>query len=316
MAFDINLEVYTFQIRNKRERGSFLPLNNFISGEDSLTFFTDFLQHHSNSLTISERQQKSLQFTSPQKITSQERIISGILESGDYGVESEIKDMEGNSRYTKKVNELDVKPFYYLVWFPNDSNIGVFITQRLGVFGIYGVFTSHFSGFFKERYPDLIVDYNAYVSKDIARKFIEEGGIREIILRRYSLPPDISDKFDLNFDPNRIKSIELRILAENKTFLGINDRAKRFLNDPNARLFTMSELEDIGFDGSHKELIKVKLGKNIRTIDLSQSAQLKPYFDIDNEVERQSNGHPVFDSIDKIAREIIVDINEEINARR
>lgn len=161
-----------------------------------------------------------------------------------------------------------------------------------------------------------MVEYNAYVSKVLARKFIEEGGIREIILRRYSLPPDISDKFDLNFDTDRIKSIELRILAENKTFFGINDRAKRFLDDPNARLFTISELENIGFNGSHKELIKVKLGKNTRTIDLSQSAQLKPYFDIDNEVERQENGHPVFESIDKIAREIIVDINEEINARR
>ena len=314
MAFEINLEVYTFQIRNKREKDFFYTLDNFLESEDIIPFFKDFINHHSN-ITISERQQKSLQFTDQIKISSKERIISGVLESGDYGVESKISDKEGNPKYVKSADELDIKPFYYLIWVPSGSNIGIFITQRLGIFGIHGIFTSHFSGFFKDRYSDLMIDFNAYVSKEIARKFIEDGGIKEIILRRYTLPSDIADKFDLNFD-TKIRSIELRIVAENKTFLGINDRAKRFIDNPNARLFSFKELNEIGFDGNHRELIKVKLGKNTRTIDLSQTAQLRPYFDIDNEVDRQENGHPVFESIDRIARELIADLREEIASRR
>jgi hypothetical protein len=315
MAFEINLEVYTFQVRNKRDKDFFYTLDNFLEKEDIIPFFKDFLGYYSK-MTVSERQQKSIQFTDKIRITSDQRIISGVLESGDYGVESKITDKEGNAKYIKKADELDIKPFYYLIWVPNGSNIGIFITQRLGIFGIHGIFTSHFAGFFKEKYPDLMVDFNAYVSKEIARKFIEGGGIREIILRRFTLPSDIADKFDLNFDTTKIKSIELRILAENKTYFGINDRAKRFLDDENARLFTFKELEEIGFDGNHRELIKVKLGKNTRTIDLSQTAQLRPYFDIDSDVERQENGHPVFESIDRIARDLVVDLQEEISNRK
>jgi hypothetical protein len=315
MAFEINLEVYTFQVRNKGDKDFFYTLDNFLENEDIIPFFKEFTNFYSK-MKISEIQQKSIQFTNEVRITSNQRIISGILESGDYGVESKITDKEGTPKYIKKADELDVKPFYYLIWVPSGSNIGIIITQRLGVFGIHGIFTSHLAGFFKERYPDLMLDFNAYVSKEIARKFIEEGGIREIILKRFSLPPDISDKFDLNFETSKIKSIELRIIAENKTFFGINDRAKKFLDDENARLFTFKELEEIGFDGNHRELVKIKLGKNTRTIDLSQTSQLRPYFDVDSEIDKEPNGHPIFDSIDKIARDLVVDLQEEIGKRR
>lgn len=314
MAYEINLEVYTFQIRNKGDKSFFYSLDNFLENEDVIPFFADFIKYYSN-ISISEIQQKSLQFTSNIRMTSGDRIISGILESGDYGVESKIKDKEGKQKYLKAPDELDIKPFYFLIWVPNSTNVGIFITQRLGVFGIHGMFTTHFSGFFKEKYPDLMVDFSAYVSKEIARKFIEKGGIKEVILKRFKLPSDISDKFDLNFENSKIKSIELKIIAENNNYFGINNRAKKFLNDENARLFTLPELESLGFDGNHRELIKVKLGKNTRTIDLSQTAQLRPYFDIDSDVERLPNGHPKFESIDKIARDLISDLQEEFFSR-
>lgn len=315
MAFETSLEVYTLQVREKQKKDIFLSLDNFIKNEDLISFFREFINEYSK-ITVSEKQQKSLQFTDQIKITTEQRILSGILKSGDYGVESEITDKEGNSKYTKNIDDLDIKPFYYLLWLPKGSNLGILITQRLGVFGVHGLLTNHIKGFFQTRFPDIMLEFNPFVSKEYAKKFIDEGGIREIILKRMSLPSDIAEKFDTNFNIKNIRQLELHIIAENKTFFGINDRLHRFIDDPNARLFTLQELNDIGFDGEHRELIRVKLGKNTRTIDISHVAQLKPYFDIDLEVEKGSNGHPVFESIDSISRNLILDLNDEINVRK
>ena len=314
-VYNINLEIHTFQIREKRQKETFLSLDNFFEREDILKFFEEFANQHSN-LSISEKQQKSLQFTNIKRYTSQSRIISGIVDSGDYGVESRIADQKGILKYTKGSDELDIKPFYYLIWVPSNANIGIIMTQRLGPFGIHGIFTQRFQAFFKNKFPELMVDLAPYLSKGLAKKFIETGGIRQIILRRYSLPSDISDQFGLNFEHTKIKSVELRIVAENNTFFPINDRAKKFLSDENARLFTMEELNSIGFDGNHHELITVKMGRNTRTIDLSATGQIKPFFDIDSDVVKGSDGHPTFDSIDETSRGLLTDIIDEISSRK
>ena len=56
----------------------------------------------------------------------------------------------------------------------------------------------------------------------------------------------------------------------------------------------------------------VSLGRNKRTVDLSDTANIRPYYDINNEVNKDSSGHPVFDSIDTIAKSLMSDIQTEL----
>jgi hypothetical protein len=225
MAFEISLEVYTFRIRNKAEKDIFLPFSNFIQGENFLTFCQDFLSKY-RSISVSKKQKKSLQITDQVSISSGKGILSGILKSGEFGVESTIADQEGNEKYIKSDDDLDIKPFYFLIWVPNDSDVGILITQRLGFYGVYGLFTSRLIGSLQEKYPDLTIDFSSYVSKDYARKFIEEGLVKEIILKRYQLPSDVATQFNNKFDVNHVKQIEFRIIADNRTYFGLNDKLK------------------------------------------------------------------------------------------
>jgi hypothetical protein len=78
-------------------------------------------------------------------------------------------------------------------------------------------------------------------------------------------------------------------------------------------MFDLRELDTLGFDGTHKSTIKVKLGRNTRTVDLSETGKIRPYYDIDDEVEKDSTGHPVFSSISAIAISMIDDILDEIS---
>lgn len=314
MANEVKLEVYTIRIRNSGDKENYLQLDNFQGDVDFLTFFQGYISSFDHQLELNENQKRSLKLDSTRlHINSATRIISGVIESGDYGYESTIYNTQsGEERYRRQVDDTEIKPFYFLIHLPPDDNKGFVILQRLGVYGIHGIFRNHLTSYFKSHHINLQLDFDPFVSVQLARAFIDRGSIREFSLIRYNLPSDIAEKFGMIGHEEDIMSIELRIKARKNSFLPLNNKVKSFVDNRNARIFSVRELDDLGFDGDHKSKMKVTLGGNTRTVDLGDTGQIRPYYDIDNEVEKDVSGHPVFSSIDEIARNLINDLREEL----
>lgn len=312
MANEIKLELYTFRIREKRN-DKFLNLDSFFGENDFFTFFQEYIKTYDADFLVNETQKKSLQFVSDKiSIASIKRTISGIIESGDYGVESRIVNRKSKKeKYKKEVDDLDIKPFYFLILSPKGHNKGLLVLQRLGGFGINAIFTTHFENYFRSKNEGLMVDFSPFVSRELAKAFIEKGAIKELSLRRYNLPTDLIDKLGLTNHQEDVLSIELRITAKQKHYLPFNKRVDKFIKNPNAKLFEIRELEKLGFDGTHRSSIKVKLGTNTRTVDLSETGQIRPYYDINDEVSKEASGHPKFSSIDRITKDLINDLMKE-----
>ena len=247
-------------------------------------------------------------------------VFSGIVESGDYGSSSTIKDRKSSQlKYNKTKDDLDIKPFYFLLWFPKAGQIGYLILQRTGVYGINGIFSQILSKFISSKFEDTITETGRYVSKELAKKYLNNGDVKEILLTLYDLPPDIIDNL---MGPNNklynsdVLSVQIKITAKDKFgFLKPDKLTKenKFINDKDARLFDTPLLDKLGMDGAHKEKLRIKLGKSDRIVDLGDSFELRPYFDIDDDIETNSaNGHPIFESIDKVANKFIKDIENEV----
>ena len=310
---EIRLDVHILTVREKGKpnQGNYLSLDGFLPGSDILPLFNDYIKSL-DKISISEISKRSIRFTDKIKIRSAERIISGICESGDYGIESTILDKIGNKKATKNTDDLDVKPFYFLLWIPKESSIGILITQKIGMFGVSSLLKTSFKKFFQDRFPSNLVEFSTYMSKETTQKFIDDGEIKQVILKRMDLPSDISDRFGLAFDADDVESIELKITARKNSFLQIKDKAKEFIDNPNGKLFTIEELPKLGFDGNHHSLIKIKLGRRQQTIDLSEVGKVQPLFDVDGLITRHPSGHPVFESIDDVTLNLIQDLKDEI----
>ena len=315
MANEIKLEIYTFGIRGKREN-EYIKLDSLSEDVDFMTFFKEYISSFEKILLVNDKQKKSIQFDGKNiKFNSGKRLISGVIESGDYGVESKIVNKDTKKqKFTKLADDLDIKPFYFLLYIPANKTKGIIILQRLGIYGINSVFTSHLDSFFKSKFDGLVLDFAPFVSKSLAKSFIDKGSIRELILRRYNLPSDVIDKLGLTQFHEDILSIELKISSKPNHAINLNKRVKKFINEPNAAFFDVPELKRIGFDGENESKIKVTMGKNTRTIDLSDTGQIRPYYDIHDEVKKKPNGHPEFTSIDLIAKSHLNDLLSEINA--
>ncbi|HRG69311.1 MAG TPA: hypothetical protein PLS73_10710 [Saprospiraceae bacterium] len=306
MANEIKLELYIFRIREKKD-DKYLILDKFFGDNDFLDFFKKYIEINKKDFMINETQKKSLQFQDGNiRINSAKRMISGIIESGDYGVESRIVNRKTKKeKYKKEVDDLDIKPFYFLVLAEKGRNLGLIVLQRLGGYGINTIFTNQFAEHFKKEFEDYLVEFSPFVSKALANKFIDEGSIKELTLRRYNLPSDVIDKLGLRNHEEDVLSIELKITAKQRHSLPFNNKVKKFVENPNAKLFDIKEMESLGFDGTHKSSIKANVENNTRTIDLSDTLQIRPYYDINSEVKKEISGHPKFDSIDNIAKQLI-----------
>ena len=183
MANEVKLEIYTLRIRESRSK-EYLPLDNFFGEIDFLSFFQNYISSFDHQLEINENQKRSLKLDSDRlSILSEQRMISGIIESGDYGYESKIVNtLSGEEKYKRKVDDTEIKPFYFLIYLPKNDNKGFVILQRLGIYGIHSVFRNHLTDFFKSKYNDLQLDFNPFVSSNLAKSFIEKGNIKEFKL--------------------------------------------------------------------------------------------------------------------------------------
>ena len=306
---ETKLEVYTFKVRERGQKQDYETLTS-VMGNDFMKFISSFIAQFDKSLLINKEIKRSFQVMEKSiKLASDKRSISGVIESGDYGDETKIVSPTGKHKYTKASEDLAIRPFYFLINIPTTGYIGYIILQRNGVHGINNLFQQSLTEYFDLNYPDHKIDIGQFMSKELLHEFIKNGGIQEFILTRYNLPKDVTNKLNLDGISQSIKGIEIRILAKNKNFFGMNKEVTKFLNNNNAYFFDAKPLKEMGFDKNYEIAVKVKKGDKTRTIDLSDSGQIRPYYNIDNEVKKDNKtGHPVFGSIDSIAKDLLNDL--------
>lgn len=308
MANETKLEVYTLKVREKGKKKNFLPPENFFGQNDFLNFFQEYVKSFDQQLELNEAKKKSLKLDSETlSFSAFERTISGVIESGDYGYTSTgINIRTGKKSYDRTVEDTEIRPFYFLMYLPKGKGMGFVILQRIGVYGINSVFKRHLYNFFESRFANLKLDLDQFVSKELARAFVERGNIKEVTLVKNNLPADIAEKIDMKGYSREIKSLELKIKAKSR--LDINDKAAKFMNDPNAAFFEVEALKNLGFDGEHKITVRSSFNGNTRTIDLTETGQIRPYYDVDSDINKSADGHPVFESIDSVAKELIKEL--------
>lgn len=314
MAQEIKLEALTFGIRELRapaEKASYLPLHQ-LQGKDFYQSFKDYLSKIEVT-QIDEGFKSGFGLQSNSLVTAAtERTYRGIFKGGHFGIESELENIKTKKIKKKEADDIDKVPFYFLIHIPR-MNVGVFLIQRLGVLGISTILRKSLQNYIRTTFTDLIIDFNPLVSRELARTFVDDGHIKEIVLTKYNLPSDRVERLGLKEYQEDILSIEVRIKAKRKSwFTGINKKLKNFVGDGDPRFFDVRAIRELGFDGNHEVKVVSKLNGNNRTIDINNFGEIRPYYDISKDVERTKGGHPKFESIDSIAKTLL---NELLNEK-
>jgi len=306
-----SISLAPYFIRVKEVGGPYLTLGNFGQQEDLFRILRSFLQALSQNGQLDDNSQKYMEVSD---LAFEDRIIHGILNTGDYGYEADLYDLDAEQVvYQRRSNDAELLPFYFFASIPSDRDEGILLLQRFGQFGIKHVLFEGFRGHMRSAAPDFRVEINPLVQTHFIRKAIENGKLKSLRFIQFGFPSDIANMVRDATHIERDYRMEFIIKAKRNRSLPeqIKNRILDFISNRRG-LDSIIELNDYRF---RYQNIKVEVNQRgrTRTIDLGNFAAMRAYHDISNEVTIGTNGHPEFNSINQIAKEIHRDLRRRLD---
>lgn len=125
------------------------------------------------------------------------RATSFVVNSGSYGLESEITDrISGQIKYKRTRDDADIKQFYCLIYVPKDVDgtsiqKGIMLFQTLSTYGIKTITTQEMKEFFSKK--GITLETRSVSVRMFMEKIIENGSLTKVTLVKNSVSPDSSD---------------------------------------------------------------------------------------------------------------------------
>ena len=244
-------------------------------------------------------------------LQDQDRIFSGIVKTGEYGYETELLDSNsGQPTHRRSVSEAEMMPFYFLIFLPQNTDEGILILQRFKQYGIKTILEKDINDYISSQYNSLELQINPLVPSQLINEYLRNGRILKLRFIRFSFPPDIADAYDTQDHLEEEGTTEYVISAKRRGSIPrrILEVILEVINGQRSSN-EIIEIQDFRYD---KVKVEVELNGNRRTIDLSDTNKLRAYIDISQSVRLGNDGHPLFESINEKAQELLQDLRTQI----
>lgn len=298
---DLSITACSFHTRKKNKKGieGICSLNKpsiykdkeseeEIEFLDFMEIFMDFWEKYGEYNNYIE-EQKLFAFDKEVRIGGEERdykYFMGKINSGAYGVESEITDIETNEVvHKKKGKEADIKHFYFFIAIPKENEKyevekGIIIFQNIGVYGVKTITMNYLRNYLGEYFHTSI--YSGNICPEIfVERLLKDNTINKLIVVKNNISEDASDNIGIGYGKQEVSYSKLIMKDSMKEKL-INFIKSKSKN----RIF---ELEDSKYDQ-----VKVNVSDasgRIRTINLNNVNNLSIIESIPREI-RMANGYP------------------------
>jgi len=296
-----SLSTYTIRISRTNDfAAGYLPVDRFDTRNDLLQVLHDYFQNLSGNIFNDTVGEFILRVSNYGR---HGRSVSGQLEKGDYGIESEIIDtIQQTVSYDRAIQDAELLPFYFLIAVPPGANEAIAIFQMSGVSGIKGIIEDNFERHFTNRFPDYHLEVNRLIPSQLIDQLLTNSRVTKFRFVRYGIPTDITDLVNLGHDENE-GIVELVVKAKRGRSFPLIERIRQVIQgDRNVNRFI--ELQNFEYNSVKIELESA--GK-YRTIDLLHLDNFRAQYNITEEIDIQG-GNPVYNSIDEVARNLCREI--------
>ena len=341
MAHEVKIDCFAIKFRSlkrdengKRKEEIVLIQDLFdhlsvIKGTSDLNEFQFLFQQYVNSFdgkfSVNERTNKgiSLQYEKLE-FHSKQQIISGIFEGGVTGQGGSIRENDDTSDenaifYSAK--SLNSKPYYFLLYLPNQSNTGILLVQSFSSSSSTDAFKTHFQTVIKKILNN---EYSPIISTMVMPEAIEnmkrESSLAKITLRKMNLPSDIADRLVTEFSEGDTLHVELKLtgtwLDKIKDKIGVTDNQRfsevQIINDENN-----SALDAIGFDGTEDILYEFEKNGRKTTVKKSKDFEWEPSFYPEKSAVPMdiTNKFPIFENLNSYCIDLLDKIKSDIGVQ-
>jgi hypothetical protein len=273
---------------------------NDIEGDDFLVMCQSYLnglKNYETDATI-----KRVLKIKRLEIDAKERLVSGILETGEYGYESELVNFKTKQiTHHREEEEAEVLPFYFLFYLPKDKNCGVILLQRFAQYGIREAMENALRLQIDKSEKKITLRINQLVPREYVQDYLKKGRLLSVSFTQFKVRRDFADQWAHGSKEEDYGRTEFVIHAKRKGFLPLSKKLKEVISG-DREISKMIEIKNFDYDAVK---IQVDLEGKLRTIKLDKLDKIRAYYDIDQEVKIGKNGHPEYKTIDDFSKKLL-----------
>ena len=305
----ISVSVYRITINKHLQKDAPENLSNFDNGKNLLSLVdTMFISWKDNKVSNPVVKDENAKKVSRLKKDSNgkwiyqihQTNIDGIIESGDYGTQEDIIDIEtGKSKYTKMVTDASLVPFYFMLYIIPNACEGYLILERIGNIGILSVIEKEIREFLS---PQLSQRYTLTIEPYLIPQVLEmnlsvAGGAKRVILKGVN-----SNQFKNMVSTDEFSDCvtEVSFVAPRNKFIhkvkSVIDLLRNKKDDAPYKINNV-ECEDVAFE--------LDINGSRRTISVSKMTSIGMNVDITGKVIRNNTGYPTYQSLSNEANVIL-----------
>lgn len=245
--------------------------------------------------------------------------LTGFIESGEYGTEENIVNVETGETKEKKEKDALLRPFYFMLYVPQGAKTAILILERISNLGVMTILEKKLreavSVVLGANAKDYVFSIEPMALESVLRRHINTiGGAKKVIFNHVMLSDITPSKLsDGNLNNDEIHNMQITLSAPRNGSINImswfqkmKEKYEQKKDNRRANICSVSGIEyrDIKFE--------VEIGGAARTISMQDVGKLGTYLDITNEVELDRNYYPTFASVDKQANILMSDIKQQL----
>lgn len=295
-----SLSIYQITINKRLKKDDLENLSNFDGGKDLLTLVDTMFNSWRDDLT-----RKVVNDTENKKVSRlrkdsdgnwiyhrHQTYIDGIIESGEYGTQEEIINIEtGEAKYTKTKKDAALVPFYFMMYVEPNTEKGYLILERIGNIGVYSVLERSIREFIapqmSDRFTLSIVPY--LVPQVLEMNLAAVGGAKKVVLRGVDSSQFKNMKTDISFSEC---STEVSFIApKNKFIQQVKDVLQSLKSKKENEPYKVNNIEcqDVAFE--------LDINGYRRTISVAKMTSIGMNIDITKQVSNDVTGYPSYKSL-------------------
>lgn len=238
--------------------------------------------------------------------------IYGKIYCGDSGFGSDFVDETGASEYKRTPAKTELMPFYFQVYAPPGSPLGILVLQRLGNRGPYTVFSEHLRPRFGANFKGLSWNMEPFIPGEVLKK-LSAGRVQMVKFTKWEAPKGLENIVRHNGLRPEDVYFEQRIVAKKgrsiRGFRGFSELLKR--KDDRDSIPVPAEWRSAGDEVS----ITVRQGGKQRTLTFGKGREIVPYEDVTSRCKTNTDNHPELDSIHEPGNELVFDVRKELKIK-
>ncbi|WP_420455763.1 hypothetical protein [Rubrivirga sp.] len=299
------LQPYEFTIR---ERGidTRLPIQAFDGNTSAVSEIARMFYQIQATGTHDARRQRVLRHHGTVRETPDSVCVQ--LKAGEYGIASSLFDVESGHEEEKSPTKADLFKHYVRFDAPSNATRAVVMLHKIGNRSVLNPLRDSLRAWFRGRHPLYVVEVSKLIPREILKRFLEEGDLTEIRLKRFRLPSDRTDILGTDGGLAEQVGTFYEVLRPKR---GSRFRTPRFLNEIiNGKRYTeVTALQEPDLSGVSVEL---EFGGSTKRVHLDDFNRFPNSLEVTDDLTFDEGQNPTFTSVDVVAQNLAGDFMRQL----